>query len=368
MIFAGESDGKLTIGPCNPSKLIQPEQVEQAKEPNYSRKYLRWSAQTGLKFLRGLSTAGAGGRIFVTAKMMEDNETSVRGASIVVKGQGDSSFEAITDEYGEAVIENLPPGKYTVTSIWPKGITGWHQPEIEITERGCSELKASAIYSGVISGRVLDGKGQPAQSVTVHFSSTDDQEKEGGSVTTKENGSFEIGNILPGKYHLYFQTSREDKSPYFYPGVFDKAKATTITIGVGEKSEELEFKLPSAFQTQTIKGKVVMPDGKPAAKASVHLKCPIEVEAHNLKIKIPEAATVTDSEGNFTITGFKGISYSLKAVLSTSGPNSWSYKDHIHAPLVRFILTEEPVELRLILSETSYGPDCDKDERQRGQN
>lgn len=368
LVFAGEQNGMLAIVSfCNPSKKIQNEPATETREPNFSRRYWRWNSEIGLKFVRSLATQGANGRLFVTAKMLEDDKTSVRGASIMVKGEGDSRFEAITDEYGEAVIENLPPGKYTVTSNWPKGITGWHQPEIEITERGCSELKASAIYSGLISGRVLDGKGQPAQSVEVHISSVDDQEKGSDSVTTKENGFFEIGNILPGKYYLYFQTSREDQLPYFYPGVFDKTKAITITIGLGEKSEGIEFTLPSAFETQTIKGKVVMPDGKPVAKATIYLKCPIEVEAHNLKLKIPEAQVATDSEGNFIITGFKGVSYSIKAVLSTSGPNSWSYKEHIHSPLIRVLLTDDPIELRLILSDPTYGSDCDDDKRQRGQ-
>lgn len=367
LVFASEYNGKLVIGACNPTKMIRDEYPEKAREPNFSRRYSLWNAQTGLKFLRSLSTTGTSGRLYVTVKMT-DEETSIRDAAILVKGQGNLQYETVTDEYGEAVIDNLPPGKYTVTSSWPKGIIGWHQPEIEITERCCSELKAIAFHSGVISGRVLDSKGQPAQSVTVYACSADNQEKRAGSFTTKENGTFEISNIPQGKYHLYFQTSREDKSPYFYPGVFDKAKATTITIEMGEKSEELEFKLPSAFERQTIKGKVVMPDGKPVAKAWVYLRCPTEIEAQNLKVKIPEVNSETDSEGNFTITGFKGVSYSLKVVVKTGDPNITRNKDHLHAPLVRLVLGEELIELRLVLSESGYGPDCDDDKGQRGQN
>lgn len=370
LIFAREYDGKLTIGPCGPSKWIQQEQSEEAKEPNYSRRYFRWEAQTGLKFLRGLSSPGTGGRIFVTAKMMEDDATSVRGASVVVKGQGDSRFETVTDEYGEAVINNLPPGKYTVTTNWPKGITGWHQPEIEITEHGCSELQASAILSGVISGQVLDNKGQLVQ-IPVYVSNvpnSPDQKIEAVSSFTKDDGSFEIGDLPPGKYLLYLSANREDKSPYFYPGVFDKAKATMITIGLGEKTEDLEFKLPSAFETQTIKGKVVTPDGKPVAKAYVYLGCPLEVQFSNSKIKIPEPDTKTDSEGNFTLTGFKGFSYSIQATLPSGAYDSLSGKEYIHAPLIRIVLTEELGELRLILSESTYGPSCKDEQRQRGQN
>lgn len=367
LVFASEFNGKLSIGPCNPTEMIRPEHLASPRDPNFNRRYTSWDAQTGLRFLRGFSTTGTSGRLYVSAKMT-DEKTSIRNASILVKGQNNLQYEAVTDEYGEAVIDNLPPGKYTVTSNWPKGITGWHKPEIDVTERGCSELKAIAFHAGVISGRVLDGKGQPAQSVTVYASSADNQEKRAGSFTTKENGIFEIGDLAPGKYHLYFQTSQEDKSLFFYPGVFDKAKATTITIGVGEKREQLEFKLPSAFETQTIKGKVVTPDGKPVAKAWVYLKCPIEVETQNLKVKIPEVNSETDSEGNFTITGFKGISYSLKVVVKTGDPNITRNKDHLHAPLVRMVLGEEPIELRLILSESGYGPDCDDDKRQRGQN
>ncbi len=367
LVFASEFKGKLSIGPCNPTKMIRPEHLASPRDPNFNRRYTSWDAQTGLRFLRGFSTTGTSGRLYVSAKMT-DEQTSIRNAAILVKGQNNLLYEAVTDEYGEAVIDHLPPGKYTVTSSWPKGITGWHKPEIDVTERGCSELKAIAFHAGVISGRVLDGKGQPAQSITVYASFADNQEKRAGSFIIKEDGIFEIGDLAPGKYHLYFQTSQGDKSPFFYPGVFDKAQAATITIGLGEKSEEIEFKLPSAFERQTIKGKVVMPDGKPAAKARVYLKCPIEIEAHNLKIKIPEAEAITDSEGNFTLTGFKGVSYSLKAVLSSGAPNSWSYKEHIHAPLVRVLLAEEPIELRLILSESTYGPDCDYEKRQRGQN
>src|SRR5262249_46357257 len=150
-----------------------------------------------------------------------------------------------------------------------------------------------------------------------------------------------------------------------YPGVSDSKQAIEIAIGKGDIREDLEFKLPPTVETQTIKGKVVWPDGKPVAKAWVYLTCPVEVEAHESKIKLSETESVTDAEGNFTFTGFKGVSYSLKVVAQTGDPNRWSEKNLAHAPLLRLILADEPIELRLILSEPGYGTNCDDDKRRQ---
>lgn len=366
LVFADEYNGKLTIGPCNPTRQFVPQQLNAGNIEKSSWRRWAWDAESGLKFLRSLPPAGTGGRVAVSTEFRGD--TVVKGVSFTLTGANKTSYETNTDEFGDAVIDGLPPGKYSVKATWPKGYAGTHQAEIEIKERSCSDVFASVFFSGVIKGKVLDGQGQPAQSIRLQVGSVSAEKTFTGAVTSDKNGKFEFNGLAAGKYRIYLRPDEDAQPSLFYPGVSDEAKAEIITVATDKKSDEIEFKLPTTFKTQTITGKVVWPDGKPVADAYITFDCPIELEPSEFKFKAPRLSAETDSQGNFKLTAFRGFSYSLKALAYANEPNTFNYQGSIHAPLVRLIVADEPIEVRLVLTEAGYGPNCDDDKRQRGQN
>ncbi len=366
LVFAHEYNGKLVIGSCTPTKQFAPQQFNAAKLEKYSWGGWYWNAEAGLKFLRSLPPAGTGGRVVVSTQFREDD--LVKGVSFILTGANKTRYQTTTDEYGDAVIDGLPPGKYSVKATWPKGYTGTHQPEIEVAEKSCSDLLAAVFFSGVIKGQVLDGQGQPAQSIRLQVGSVSAEKTFSDTVTSDKNGKFEFTGLSAGKYRIYLRPDKDTQPSLFYPGVSDEAKAEVITIATDKKNDEVEFKLPTIFKTQTISGKVVWPDGRPVADAYISFDCPIELELSDFKLQPPRQDAISDSQGNFKLTGYRGFSYSLKADAYSKEPNALNYQGSFHAPLVRLIMTDEPIEVRLVLTEAGHGPNCDDDKRQRGQN
>lgn len=365
LVFAHEYNGQLIIGACNSTKQIISQQFNAARLEKYSWGGWYWNAEAGLKFLRSIPPTGTGGRVAISTQFKEN--TTAPSVTFTLSVANKTRYETSTNENGEAVLDGVAPGKYSVKATWPKGYAGAHQPEIEVAERGCSDLLASVFFSGVIKGQILDGHGQPAQSIRLQVESVSAEKTLTDTVTSDKNGKFEFNGLSAGKYRIYQRPEEGAQPTLFYPGVSDESKAKVITIATDKKNDDIEFKLPTIFKTQTITGKVAWPDGKPVANAYISLGCPIELEPSEFKFKVPEQNAKTDSQGNFKLTGFRGFSYSLKADAFVSEPNAPNYRGSVHAARVRLIVADEPIEVQLMLTEDGHGPTCDNDKRQRGQ-
>ncbi|HKQ72169.1 MAG TPA: carboxypeptidase-like regulatory domain-containing protein, partial [Blastocatellia bacterium] len=370
LIFAFEHEGKLSVGPCNPSKHISAVQSDDeeslAKSKLFYRKYGSWDATYGLRFLR--SRPQNGGTLSVRVKM-ERNEEPVSGVPFVIAINDKQRYGAVTNGDGECEFVGLKPGNYTVTADWPKGYAGDHDPEIEVSEQGCSELEVHSYFSGRINGRIVDGRGQPAPFVQVFVSSANPrQDKVHEETTSDENGEFGITDLTAGQYYLHFDSESNDKWKYYYPGVSDKKKAEVITLGTGETSEGLEFKLPSTFETQTVKGKVVWPDGKPAAEATVYLKCAVRPRSHDVPIKLAGPKAQTDEQGGFVIQGFNGVNYRIEAFARTGDPNVPGTRDEVYSAPLRLTLDDDVVEMTLTLSQSGARSNCDEEKKRQNRN
>jgi hypothetical protein len=107
--------------------------------------------------------------------------------------------------------------------------------------------------SAAISGRVLDGEGEPVAGLLVKAIRGDDA---GGS-TTNDDGEFRIADLGPGKYLLLAWRSgpgarpeiRTDGTkevsygPTYYPGVADLAAAVAVEVKSGAEVTGLEIRL-----------------------------------------------------------------------------------------------------------------------------
>jgi hypothetical protein len=188
------------------------------------------------------------------------------------------------------------------------------------------------------------------------------------STTSDKDGKFEIIDLPAGKYYLHFESESNDKWKYYYPGGADEKKAEVITLGKGETSEGLEFKLPVTLETQIVGGRVVWPDGKLAARATVYLKCAVQPQSRDIQIKLDDPKAQTDEQGAFVIRGFKGVSYRIEAYARIGDQNVISAKNEVYSQPLRLTLDEDVVEVTLTLSQPGYSSNCDEEKKRRNQN
>ncbi|MGH9646548.1 MAG: carboxypeptidase-like regulatory domain-containing protein, partial [Bryobacteraceae bacterium] len=126
----------------------------------------------------------------------------------------------------------------------------------------------------VIKGRVIGTDGNPARaSVDLGKSTT---------VNTGAEGSFTFENLSPGPYTLLARPknvepaaiqdgTRTQVVPTYFPSVVDAGLAQRIVVRAGEELVGYEIRLQSV-PVYRVRGVVLSPDGKPAAKAVVNLQ------------------------------------------------------------------------------------------------
>jgi hypothetical protein len=168
---------------------------------------------------------------------------------------------------------------------------------------------------------VLDADGQAVPRVLLQLIAASQADVARPQVMYAEadnEGRYSFKFVPPGNYligiRLYDLSGPNDAvAAYprtYFPGVAKAAEAATITVGESEAVEDKDLRLLPRMVARTISGKVVMPDGKPAAGASVaHYAV-----AFNSR-PIGHAITA-DDQGRFSFTGYEGIPYYVSAVIS----------------------------------------------------
>ena len=287
-------------------------------------------ATEDLAFLGNLSSATAGATIQgqVVRAGAPKNDSSPIYSEILVLVEGDKVRQELRpDTSGDFRISGLPPGKYKVTLKLPKELTV-HQPEQEISvaDRGCGSVNYYITENGQVSGRVFDAEGQPIPEIRISLGDPDSDLKTNPFYATRtdKEGRFNFSPVRAGRYLIavnYSQYSDPNDPtiaypPAFYPGVADKPQAEVITVGVGEKLTDLNIRMPARRPAGVINGQVVKPDGSPVPSAALMVVDITEgVPRILLGIKV-------DEEGRFTIRGFTGQTFAVKAGIYGPSPPS----------------------------------------------
>ena len=167
-----------------------------------------------------------------------------------------------------------------------------------------------------IRGKIYDTNGKPIKGVCITALQTQ-REKGGPFDCTDENGNFEITTLPLGSYVLVVNddgkiSNREPFKTFYYPNVFEREKATVITIGVGDIREGVYLYIPKMEETVTIEGVFLYSDGKPVAKESVEFAS--DKTADNIE---GDAQADTDENGRFSIKVLKGLKGKLHGEMYT---------------------------------------------------
>ena len=226
-------------------------------------------AAEDLEYIRGLSTAEPGSRLFGRVVHYDLNLKEARGEAealqnikVILEGTNQLQ-EAVTDSEGRYEFRRIPAGTYRVRAEVPAALTHEEQT-LKLKGRECVQLDIGVTPKGQISGRVVDSNGKPVGSVPIWVVPADvplEQYLPGGRETsgsmmtyTGHDGRYRFTQLAPGRYLLIINLKESDKLSgseisrllprLFYPGVSDLGGATVIVVGKERKAREYEFRLP----------------------------------------------------------------------------------------------------------------------------
>jgi hypothetical protein len=213
----------------------------------------------------------------------------IGGATVRFMATRAARYEAQTDAAGAFRITGVKPGDYN--SIVEK--SGYFPPDPpsllvfpgeraqhHVEPGGPLHLRLELNPPARIEGRVTRADGNPAQA-SVDLG-------RGRTANTNAEGAFVFDNLQPGPYTLLARPktsgatnatggSRTETVPTYYPSVVDSSQAESIVVAAGADLSGYEIRLRSV-PVYRVRGLVLTPDGKPAAKAVVELQAHVAGE------------------------------------------------------------------------------------------
>lgn len=325
------------------------------------------NAHEDLDYLQNLPTSGAAvslkGVVYQKVTYQGENQEpqydGLAGIEISLKFSQGRVVKTVTDDEGKYEFKGVKPGTYTVNAALPKVFKrgeDYSTHKLTIADRGCGveTVTFSAVFDGRISGVVLDANDQPVKKGAVVLLSTDRKEKSApfqndGMDFIDDNGRFEFDSIRPGRYRIGINVnSNPDQDlpylPVWYPGVPDESQATVIEVGPSQKFSNFVFKLPQKLTQHIVRGIVVWPNGKLAAKANIHM----ESEEHpGWCVNGCENA---DEQGRFILIGYEGFKYFIHAEAHINPEADYKDIKSIYAIPVPIELKEDASGLKIVLT------------------
>lgn len=291
-------------------------------EFGYSRSHLLPYVADDLLYLNNLDAVRGKTRVSGTLDQEED-EPDVVGKKIWIMGK-DKVYETTTDQNGVYEFYDLPPGRYLLEPELPagwridrdtRGTTTISDPKRQILGRHIAftlrprqhaAIDVSFVLDNVVSGRVVDSRGNPLRGVQVSLKPTDAGHQSVNFEYTDEEGGFAIESIEPGTYVLVLNKDGEKRieEPFpalYYPSVAEEAKARVFRIRPGDNMKGLTIVVPHVEEMVTVQGVVRLADGTPAPRSTVRF----------IPAKVPgvdgSAVEDTDTKGQFSFKTFKGV-------------------------------------------------------------
>lgn len=161
-------------------------------------------------------------------------QVRVRNASGQVRRRGES------DASGNFEVKGLYPGTYTITARPPNSRGNLVEEEIEVTS-GVLRHDLLATLGAQLSGRVLDGEGEPVRA-EVHALQGEDTL---GFARCDEEGAFVLRDLKPGSYTIFLRRRSRDEG--------ELVGRHELEVRAGDQREGLEL---SVYRPAKIRGRV----------------------------------------------------------------------------------------------------------------
>lgn len=175
----------------------------------------------------------------------------------------------MTDKKGRFILDNLPPGNYSVFLRQEKGEPDWVAipKRVEGLEEGkqvgCPDLVLTK--GGFVTGKVIDQETKrPLDGVNINAYPV---KGHGGATltTTKSDGTYRL-RLPPGKWRVQVSGREGYLSPWGLGWEEQQKFHRDVEVVLGKTVTNINFTLLKAAE---IKGIVIDPEGKPVAKAIV---------------------------------------------------------------------------------------------------
>ncbi|HUS29145.1 MAG TPA: carboxypeptidase regulatory-like domain-containing protein, partial [Kofleriaceae bacterium] len=292
------------------------------------------------------------------------------GALITVELEGDFNMARMfemaklvlirgeTDQAGAFTLKNVPPGAFKLNAGAPDGHTGEQPVVVADTDKAGIVIKLEPRAS--VSGRVTDSNGQPVAGGRVNVDPLDpDADKKmnisfndmrnRNSATTGPDGTYKVVGLEAGKVRVRASDSMGESVYYMAKKDQPSKSAVEITLVAAQNTPNVNLQVEA--RDGTIKGTVLLPDGKPAQDAWVTAQRAREKSVGDKEVVFetwygPSAPPVlTDSAGAFTIGKLRKGTYNL----IVDGPKGTSHAES------NGIKTGESVTIKLLALGTLSG-------------
>jgi len=210
------------------------------------------------------AAAGQGGATGnVTGKVVQDpGGQGIRKVIVELtegeEGEAGKEYRTATDAGGVFRFEGVEPGKYLVDVVragyFAAKKSGQEWTVTVEAGKEVSELVYKMQATGVISGKVMDGEGDPiaealVEAVRAGHTATSNEESELGRVQTNDLGEYRIANLKPGPYVVVVTPSPNSRpvpnpadkgrqkeqvfAKTYYPGTTEEGDAGPVTVPSG---------------------------------------------------------------------------------------------------------------------------------------
>jgi hypothetical protein len=185
------------------------------------------SAQLDLRTLNGSHCAVPGGSVIGYVRRGNDefrgDHPIAADVSVRLRDQNGKAFTTQSDGDGIYELRHLATGAYTVESLVSQGQYA-SSAGVSVVEGQCVEMPV-LLKDYSLRGRLL-----PGLNATVKLVGGNVPLKQIGSDSIEPDGRFYFRNVPDGEYILSVTTWIGAANDFYYPGTFDRPKATRVRI------------------------------------------------------------------------------------------------------------------------------------------
>jgi hypothetical protein len=295
------------------------------------------NATEDLHYLQGLPKSALTTRLSGQLEHYEEDPEkgftrvkNIIGAKVKIAGEA-KAYEVYTDKDGVFEIIGLPPGKYAIDPEIPVGLkvrfpilygevdySDRQNVKLILKEKSCASVSFVLSSKNRIAGRVFGADGRVLPDVCLNLTPKDKTAASNWIFDcTDKEGRYELSEIPPGEYLIVLNSegkisSNEPFPTAYFPGVFEKDKATVLAIAQSTDLEDYDIHIPSQENRKTLQGVLQYSDGKPVVGQFVEFKADEVKEGFD-----GEVHTSTDPEGRFILNVLEGLKGSLRGFMYT---------------------------------------------------
>jgi 5-hydroxyisourate hydrolase-like protein (transthyretin family) len=291
-----------------------------------------------------LAAAAYGASVSGTVYLQEsDTVRPLAGVRITVhQAEGGTVLgSTTTDAQGRYQIESLPRTRVQVSAARPGFFAHARrggEPAVVVDLDAAADFAGAdfeAQPGGVITGHITDAHGDPVQEVQIHLYRVTDfggrHRQAEQTMGSDDRGQYRAFGLEPGRYLLEVATQpsdwlRDRRSPVYYPGTSDAARATEIEVRAGVEVTGIDITLrpEPVFQ---VSGRIVDVQMGPLQHLILRLTSTEQV-----------SYSFAGQDGTFTFPRLPRGSY----ILTATGPQG--------------IITSEPLELSADVKNLTVRP------------